>query len=32
LSAQGGSNPAPVAVTVTDAELADFIRQGNLRS
>jgi predicted Zn-dependent protease len=32
LSAKGGSNPSAVAVTVTDAELADFIKQGNLRA
>jgi hypothetical protein len=32
LDAKGGSNPMPVAVTVSDAELAQFIRQGNLRS
>lgn len=32
LDAKGGSNPAPVAVTVSDAELAQFIRQGNLRA
>jgi predicted Zn-dependent protease len=31
LSAKGGGNASPVAVTVTDAELADFIKQGNLR-
>jgi predicted Zn-dependent protease len=31
LTAKGGSNPAPVAVTITDTELAEFIRQGNLR-
>jgi len=32
LTAKGGGNPAPVVVTITDAELADFIRQGNLRT
>jgi predicted Zn-dependent protease len=32
LTAKGGSNPAPVAVTITDAELAEFIKSGNLRS
>jgi predicted Zn-dependent protease len=32
LNAKGGSNPAPVAVTVSDAELAAFIKEGNLRA
>ncbi len=32
LTAKGGSNPAPVVVAITDAELAEFVRQGNLRS
>ncbi|HEY2380380.1 MAG TPA: M48 family metalloprotease [Terriglobia bacterium] len=30
LNAKGGSNPAAVAVMITDAELAAFIREGNL--
>lgn len=32
LNAKGGSNPATVAVTVTDAEVAAFVREGNLRT
>jgi beta-barrel assembly-enhancing protease len=32
MDSKGGSNPALVAVTVTDAEVADFIKQGNLRA
>jgi len=32
LTAKGGGNPAPVAITITDAELAEFVRQGNLRT
>ena len=32
INAKGGSNPAPVAVTVSDAELAAFIKEGNLRA
>ncbi len=27
MTATGGSNPAPVAVTITDAELAQILRE-----